>query len=57
MLPPNFVPQGYPQFQGSYGQNRFNGRGRAGFSRRGRCLFCTEQGHFVAECPKVSKKE
>ena len=57
IIPPYFVPPPYQQFQGGYGQNRFGGRGRSGYSRRGRCLFCKEQGHFVANCPKIVKKE
>ena len=50
-FPPNFTP--YP---GSFGQNRFSNRGRGGYPRRGRCLYCKEQGHFVAECPKIKKR-
>jgi hypothetical protein len=25
-------------------------------SRRGRCLYCKDLGHFVADCPKIKKE-
>ena len=54
-MPPYFVPHGYPHLPGNFGNGRFSRRGRSGFSRRGSCLFCKEQGHYVAECPKIKK--
>lgn len=55
-MPPFFGPQGYSNFQGNFGNGRFNRRGRGGYSRRGSCLYCKEQGHYVAECPKIKKE-
>lgn len=59
-VPPFSFPQHYSPYPGSFSQNRFGNRGRGGYSggysRRGRCLFCKEEGHFVAECPKIKKE-
>lgn len=30
-------------------------RGLGGRPRRGRCLFCKDLGHFIADCPKIKK--
>ncbi|CAC5386655.1 unnamed protein product [Mytilus coruscus] len=54
-MPPFYGSQGYSNFQGNFGNGRFNRRGRGGYSRRGNCLFCKESGHYVAECPKIKK--
>jgi hypothetical protein len=45
---PGFPPQGF-------GFSRPSGRGMGGRGRRGRCLLCKDQGHYIADCPKIKK--
>ncbi|XP_061183838.1 uncharacterized protein LOC133192023 [Saccostrea echinata] len=45
---------GYPA-QG-FGFPRPSGRGMGVRPRRGRCLFCKDLGHFIADCPKMKNK-
>ena len=52
MFNPPFTPfQGGPPLRFGRGA-----RGPNNGARRGRCLFCKELGHYVAECPKIKKE-
>ena len=43
-MPPFFGASSPSNFQGSFGNGRFNSRGRGGYSRRGNCLFVKKAG-------------
>ena len=52
MFNPPFTPfQGGPPLRFGRGARMPNNG-----ARRGRCLFCKELGHYVAECPKIKKE-
>lgn len=56
LMPPNYYPPPFMPYPCALPPSRFNRGGRGGFApRRGRCLFCKDFGHYVADCPKIKK--
>ena len=55
-VPPFYGPPPFMPYPGGMNPVRFNRGGRGSFGpKRGRCLFCKEFGHFMADCPKIKK--